>query len=114
MEILTAYIREECSLNGNNTDNTKKVREYIQAILKIIGRRNVEFDHKKDVLIFSYSNLSSYVFEGTFARAKLSRANLSGAKNLTEAQIESAIIDKNTKLPEAFTEYKNKRLAKQE
>ena len=125
MEVLTAYVRErspapEKSRDGEESD-PKPVTPDIQAILTVVGRRRVEFDPPEQNLDLSGTNLSgahlhranlsgmdlcganlsqAFLYEANLSWALLVEANLSKAIVLTREQIESAITDEKTILPD--------------
>ncbi|MCJ7751072.1 MAG: pentapeptide repeat-containing protein [Armatimonadetes bacterium] len=160
MEVLTAYVRENAAWDEEEQD-PEPIRTDIQAILTVIGRRQVQFDRAGErILDVSGTNLSIARLAGAeqsranlyyaslylanlveanlssaflvdanlteanltganlaganligadlssahLAGANLSWANLSEAKGLTREQIESAITDEKTKLPEYLKE----------
>ena len=96
MEVLTAYVRENAAWDEEEQD-PEPIRTDIQAILTVIGRRQVQFDRAGERIIdVSGTNLSF----ARLAGAELSRANLYYASlylaNLVEANLSSAfLVDAN-------------------
>ena len=112
MEVLTAYLRRRTE----GSTLIEPIPPDLQAILTVIGRRRVEFErpdqHRLDLSTtnLSSANLSGANLVGAYLRgtklfrARLQGADLSEAKGLTREQIESAITDEKTKLPDYLKE----------
>ncbi len=76
MEVLTAYVRENAAWDQEEQD-PEPIATDIQAILTVIGRRRLEFEHPAEQrLELSATNLAG----AKLRRANLSRANLVGAR----------------------------------
>lgn len=79
METLTAYIRKNAGIeyfsNSSKTRNVEK-RIDIQAILTVLGRRNVEHDPDGQNLDLSGANLQTYSIKGNFDGANFHGSNL--------------------------------------
>jgi hypothetical protein len=116
VEILSAYIREKCSIDKVDTPSissdeqseernkisaptSKKVTVDIQAALTILGRRKIEQDPLGKKIDLRKANLPGIEIQGAnlsganLNRAYLSRAYLSGA-NLSEADLSEANLSR--------------------
>jgi uncharacterized protein YjbI with pentapeptide repeats len=100
VEILSAFIREKCSINlqtspDSNLEETtseidRKIGIDIQAALTILGRRKVSQDPAKKQIDLRRVNLCGVeIPESNLSEANLRGANLSGA-NLSEADLNGA------------------------
>lgn len=116
MEVLTAYVRKNLPRSdserqvedrmGISRSDEKKIpqaaganpREDIRAVLTVLGRRVQKYDSRPPDL--TYVDLSGADHGGIdLSGADLRRADLSGAKGLSQSQIESAYGNKDTNLP---------------
>ncbi len=93
MEILTAFVREHAPLkkiksDGKGESSRSSIKTDVQAVLIVIGRRNVDYDREGQRLDLSDTNLY---------RANLRGANLQGAlligSNLQEAMLHKANLN---------------------
>ncbi len=107
MEVLTAYVR------GYKRDEPfEAIPIDVQAILTVLGRRTRTYmDGEDNRLDLTRANIRKADLIGVnlvgasligvnLVGASLAGANLEGDTFLTKEQIESAIIDENTKLPD--------------
>src|SRR6266542_3345247 len=108
MEVLTAYVRE----HSPRKEESQKLIEQkrvpgvgadIQAILTVLGRREPKYDKGKLNLAgtdLRGADLSgAYLSGANLNGADLGGVNLSTAQGLVKAQIDSALLDKDTQLP---------------
>ena len=84
MEVLTAYVRHKSQWKGNvETDQNEpaKLRSDVQAILTVLGRRNLEYEKTEaQTLSLIGADLRSGRFDkGYFGKLDLTQAHLEGA-----------------------------------
>jgi len=88
MEILAAYIRENAKIdNSKSAFKNKKakfkneivIKEDIQSILTVIGRRNWVNDKTGQLIDLSNTDLQRYIFKGWFKNLLLRNSQLQGA-----------------------------------
>jgi hypothetical protein len=122
MEVLTAFVREQAPVKTLPPDQTSVEREakespherkppsHIQAILTVIGRRTRTFENgEMERLDLNNTNLQGAHLSGAqlqqanLQRANLQRANLTGAKGVTQDQVNTACVDEHTQVPEGLT-----------
>jgi hypothetical protein len=95
MEVLTAFIREQCPIskpcNGANEDDKEflKVRADIQAALTVIGRRESANDKNTRLNLNGADLSNAYLYKADLKRANLVETNLKRA-NLIEADLNEA------------------------
>jgi uncharacterized protein YjbI with pentapeptide repeats len=95
MEVLTAFIREQCPIskpcNGANEDDKEcpKVRADIQAALTVIGRRESANDKNTRLNLNGADLSNAYLYKANLKRANLVETNLKRA-NLIEAHLNDA------------------------
>ena len=113
MEVLCTYVREHSrdqKESGQDKQRPEGPRADIQAILTVLGRRNVKYETYANHLDLQGANLSGADLSRAFLEkaqlrwAYLSEANLSGAilimaHDLTQQQIDEAIGNSETNLP---------------
>ena len=105
MEVLCTYVRgnaprlpENAAKQMKNDEagpRTPKPRADIQAILTVLGRRNVTYETNAQRLDLHDSDLQGAFFEGNFRRADLAGANVSGAYLAGVVLVEASLIQAN-------------------
>lgn len=129
IEILAASVRVTTVTEEYKKEYAAQPREDVQAAMTVIGRRNIRFDPKDSRIDLRYThlvrvrldraNLSRVRFRGanlsrtrlgypifrgaTFSGADLRQTDLRETTDLTQEQIDSAITDETTILPEGLT-----------
>ncbi len=96
MEILVAYVRENAKIDMSESQKESKdketkveIKEDIQSILKVIGRRNWKNDKKDQLIDLRSTNLQQYKFDGYFKKIILSNSNLKSS-NFKGAKLHNA------------------------
>jgi len=85
MEILVAYVRENTKTNQSVQKNETNIKEDIQSILTVIGRRNWKNDRQNQIIDLRNTNLQQYTLKGYFKgiilyKSQLQKAILRGAQ----------------------------------
>ena len=91
MEVLTAYVRENTRRDRQLEDqqSNQRVPVDIQAIVTVLGRRNVQYESSGQALNLTYAILRGADFYG----ADIAGVNFAGA-NLAEVNFSKAILTK--------------------
>ena len=125
MEVLTTYVREQSPYKQDEHEDHKdqktarkkpsaaqpdepRIRADIQAILTVLGRRQVSYD--KEPLNLSKTDLGGADLNAANLNAAyLGGADLRGTDNLTQDQIDQTVCDDSTKLPPSLKKPKTSR-----
>ena len=97
MEILTAYVREHAH---HHHLPYRAIAADIQAILTVIGRRNMSHEKSGQTLDLHATELhAANLRDAHLEGADLEGADLTGAHEVAQEQVNSALGDATTKLP---------------
>lgn len=98
MEVLTAFVRENSHLKLEEQKD-EKMREDIQAVMTVIGRRKWSKTETKALNLQKVNLSNCYLPEVNLQGALLAEANLNGANlyraNLSKARMGDAILSKS-------------------